>query len=81
MLPSAFINWIYSTSPSSLLADLLSLKRRQTYRLVARLKDERLVDEVEKGKYLLLGLEPERVLSNPLFIASHLVTPAYVSYE
>ncbi len=64
----------------SLLADLLSLERRQTYRLIARLKDEGLVDEVEKGKYLLLGLEPERVLSNPLFIASHLVTPAYVSY-
>jgi predicted transcriptional regulator of viral defense system len=64
----------------SLLADLLSLERRQTYRLVARLKDEGLVDEVEKGKYLLLGLEPEQVLSNPLFIASHLVTPAYVSY-
>jgi predicted transcriptional regulator of viral defense system len=64
----------------SLLADLLSLKRRQTYRLIARLKDEGLVDEVEKGKYLLLGLEPERVLSNPIFIASHLVTPAYVSY-
>lgn len=64
----------------SLLADLLNLERRQTYRLVARLKDEGLVDEVEKGKYLLLGLEPEQVLSNPLFIASHLVTPAYVSY-
>ncbi len=64
----------------SLLADLLSLERRRTYRLVARLKDEGLVDEVEKGKYLLLGLQPERVLSNPLFIASHLVTPAYVSY-
>jgi predicted transcriptional regulator of viral defense system len=64
----------------SLLADLLSLEQRRTYRLVARLKDEGLVDEVEKGKYLLLGLEPERVLSNPLFIASHLVAPAYVSY-
>lgn len=64
----------------SLLADLLSLERRRTYRLVARLKDEGLVDEVEKGKYLLLGLQPERVLSNPLFIASHLVAPAYVSY-
>jgi predicted transcriptional regulator of viral defense system len=64
----------------SLLADLLSLERRQTYRLIARLKDEGLVDEVEKGKYLLLGLKPEQVLSNPLFIASHLVTPAYVSY-
>jgi len=64
----------------SLLSDLLNLDRRQVYRLIARLRDEGLVDEVEKGKYLLLGLEPERVLSNPLFIASHLVAPAYVSY-
>ena len=64
----------------SLLTDLFNLDRRQAYRLIARLKDEGLVDEVEKGKYLLLGLEPERVLSNPLFIASHLVAPAYVSY-
>ena len=72
------LNLFYFTP--SLLANLLSLKQRQTYRLVARLKDEGLVDEVEKGKYLLLGLEPERVLSNPIFIASHLVTPAYVSY-
>ena len=66
--------------PLSLLADLLGLGRRQAYRLIARLKAEGLVDEVEKGKFLLLGLEPERVLSNPLFIASHLVAPAYVSY-
>ncbi|MDH7486332.1 MAG: hypothetical protein QHJ81_08640 [Anaerolineae bacterium] len=64
----------------SLLADLTGLDRRQTYRLIARLKAEGLVAEVEKGKFLLLGLQPERVLSNPLFIASHLVTPAYVSY-
>jgi predicted transcriptional regulator of viral defense system len=70
---------LFYFSPS-VLADLLSLERRQTYRLIARLKDEELVEEVEKGKYLLLGLEPEQVLSNPLFIASHLVTPAYVSY-
>jgi len=64
----------------SLLADLLSLNRRQAYRLIARLRAEELVAEVEKGKYLLLGLEPELVLSNPLYIASHLVAPAYVSY-
>jgi predicted transcriptional regulator of viral defense system len=64
----------------SLLADLLSLKRRQAYRLIARLRADGLVDEVERGKYLLLGLEPEMVLSNPLYIASHLVAPAYVSY-
>jgi predicted transcriptional regulator of viral defense system len=68
----------YFTSP--LLASLLGLGRRQAYRLIDRLRGEGLVDEVEKGKYLLLGLEPERVLSNPLFIGSHLVAPAYVSY-
>jgi predicted transcriptional regulator of viral defense system len=64
----------------AILADLLSLDRRQAYRLIARLKAEGLVAEVERGKLLLLGLEPERVLSNPLFIASHMVAPAYVSY-
>ncbi len=63
-----------------LLGDFLALDRDQVYRLVTRLKKEGLIAEVEKGKYLLLGLEPERVLSNPLFIACHLVTPAYVSY-
>jgi predicted transcriptional regulator of viral defense system len=64
----------------SLLADLFSLDRRRVYRLIARLKDKALITEVEQGKYLLLGLEPEQVLSNPLFIASHVVVPAYVSY-
>jgi predicted transcriptional regulator of viral defense system len=59
---------------------MFDLGQRQAYRLIARLRDKGLVDKVEKGKYLLLGLEPERVLSNPLFIASHLVAPAYVSY-
>ncbi len=70
---------LYYFTPS-LLADLLSLSRRPTYRVIARLRAEGLADEVEKGKFLLLGLQPERVLSNPLFIASQLVTPAYVSY-
>ncbi len=68
----------YLSAP--LLANLFDLDRRQAYHLVARLEDEGLVDRVERGKYLLLGLEPERVLSNPLVIASHLVTPGYISY-
>jgi len=63
-----------------MLSDLLTLDLVSIYYLVARLKADGLIAEVEKGKYLLLGFEPERVLSNPLFIASHLVTPAYVSY-
>lgn len=64
----------------ALVADLFSLDRRRTYRLIGRLKATGLVAEAEKGKFLLLGLEPERVLSNPLFIASHVGSPAYVSY-
>jgi predicted transcriptional regulator of viral defense system len=72
-------NNLYALTPR-LLADLFDLDRRAVYRLIARLKSEELVEEVERGQYLLLGLEPERVLSNPLFIASHLIAPAYVSY-
>ena len=64
----------------TLVADLFSLGRRQAYRVIARLVAEGLADEIENGKYLLLGLEPEQVLSNPLYIASHIVSPAYVSY-
>jgi predicted transcriptional regulator of viral defense system len=62
------------------LSDLFTLELDRVYHLIARFKEDGLIVEVEKGKYLLLGFEPERVLSNPLFIASHLVTPAYVSY-
>jgi predicted transcriptional regulator of viral defense system len=70
---------LYALTPG-LLADLFGLERSAVHRLIARLRSEELIEEVERGKYLLLGLEPERVLANPLFIASHLVTPAYVSY-
>ncbi len=62
------------------IGDLLGMERCRVYRLIARLEAENLVAEVEKGKYLLLGLQPERILSNPLFIACQLVAPAYVSY-
>ena len=58
------------------LADLLALDLAWVYRLVAQWKDSNLTAEVEKGKCLLPGLEPERVMSNPLNIASRLVVPA-----
>lgn len=64
----------------ALLANLFNLERRPVYRLLARMETEGLVAEVERGKFLLLGLQPERVLANPLFIAAQLVTPGYVSY-
>lgn len=57
-----------------------ALDNRQASRLIARLKADGLVAEIEKGKHLLLGLEPERVLSNGLFIANQLANPSYISY-
>ena len=65
---------------SRTLADLLARDLSQIHPLVRQLVRAGLVAEIENGKYLLLGFEPERVLANPLFIGSHLVTPGYVSY-
>ena len=63
-----------------LLSDILGLGKSETYALLERLTRQELVVPVERGKYLLTGLEPERVLGNPLFIANQLVYPSYVSY-
>lgn len=65
---------------SRTLADLLARNLSQIYPLVRQLVRAGLIAEIENGKYLLLGFESERVLANPLFIGSHLVTPGYVSY-
>lgn len=62
------------------LAGILHLPPEKAYSTAARLRERGFVQQVEKGKYLLLGFEPERVLSNPFFIASHIVYPSYISY-
>ena len=62
------------------LAGLLKVPVEKAYTIVARLKDRGFIKSVERGKYLLLGFEPERVLSNPFFIASRVVYPSYVSF-
>lgn len=62
------------------LAGVLKAPIRRAYAAVARLEGRGLVRSVERGKYLLLGFEPERVLSNPFFIASQIVYPSYVSF-
>lgn len=62
------------------LADIFDLPRSRVYQLTGQLKTLGLLAEVENGKFLVLGFEPERVLANPLFIASQLVTPGYVSF-
>ncbi len=63
-----------------LLAGIFDLDAPQAYALLERLTRQGLVVAVEKGKYLLVGLQPERVLGNPLFIAAQLAHPSYISY-
>ncbi|MCZ7393038.1 MAG: hypothetical protein ABOK23_12155 [Candidatus Methanoperedens sp.] len=62
------------------LAGLLKVPIEKAYTIVARLEDRGFIKSVERGKYLLLGFEPERALSNPFFIASRIVYPSYVSF-
>ena len=45
-----------------------------------RLKKGGFVKEVEKGKYILLGFEPEHILSEPFFIGTQILIPSYVSF-
>ncbi|RPH61775.1 MAG: hypothetical protein EHM81_03580 [Chloroflexi bacterium] len=65
---------------SRILADLFGLDKFQTSNLLQRMEQVGLVARIEQGKYVLLGLTPEKVLSNPLYIGSNLVIPSYVSY-
>jgi len=62
------------------LAGLLQIPVKKAYAIVPGLERKGFIRTVEKGKYLLLGFEPERVLSNPFFIASRIVYPSYVSF-
>lgn len=70
---------LYYFSPSTLAA-LFDVPGARAYEILRYLKARALVRPVEAGKYLLLGFQPERVLSNPLFIATRMVHPAYASY-
>ncbi len=63
-----------------LLAGVFDVEIAQAYGLLEQLAARGLVMAVEKGKYLLVGLEPARVLGNPLFIANQLAFPSYISY-
>ena len=65
---------------SRTISALFGLDKFQTLSLLDRMEQDGLVVRIEQGKFLLLGLTPERVLSNPLYIGCNLVTPAYVSF-
>jgi predicted transcriptional regulator of viral defense system len=65
---------------SRTISALFGLDKFQTLSLLDRMEQDGLVVRIEQGKFLLLGLTPERVLSNPLYIGCNLITPAYISF-
>ena len=65
---------------SRTISALFGLDKFQTLNLLDRMEQDALVVRIEQGKFLLLGLTPERVLSNPLYIGCNVVTPAYISF-
>jgi predicted transcriptional regulator of viral defense system len=65
---------------SRMVADLFGLDKFQTSRLLLRMERDGLVARVERGKYLLLGLTPEKVFANPFYIGCNLHSPSYVSF-
>ena len=65
---------------SRTISALFGLNKFQTVNLLDRMEKDGLVVRIEQGKFLLLGLTPEKVLSNPLYVGCNLVTPAYISF-
>jgi predicted transcriptional regulator of viral defense system len=65
---------------SSTLTSLLGLESSRASHLLARMERDGLVARLERGKYVLLGLNPEQALANPLFLAGQFVTPSYASF-
>ena len=62
------------------LSTLLNLNINKTYDIIQRLKNNNIIREIENGKYLVTGYDKNRMLSNPFYIATHVVVPSYVSY-
>ena len=70
---------VYFTT--KMFSDLFGINREKAHQSVFYLKRRDLIREVEKGKYLVLGFEPHKVLTNPFFIASRIVYPSYISFR
>jgi predicted transcriptional regulator of viral defense system len=79
-IAQALLNHELFSFNSQTISVLFGLNKFQTYNLLKRMEQAGLVVKIERGKFLLLGLTPEKVLSNPLYIGSNLSAPAYVSF-
>ena len=67
------------TFNSRTVADLFDLDKFQTSNLLRRMEQAGLVARIERGNYVLLGMTPEKVMSNPLYIGCSLAAPCYIT--
>lgn len=70
---------LYCFTPK-LLAGVFNISINDSYNVIKRLKRREFIFETEKGTYFVLGLEPEKILSNPYFIANKIASPSYISF-
>jgi len=70
---------LYYFSPNEI-SSLFDFPKVKTYEILRHLKHKGLIQSLESGKYLLLGFQPERVLSNTMFVASRVANPGYISF-
>ena len=74
-----FENDIFYFQPKQL-SILLGANMDKTYDIIHKLKNHKVIYEIENGKYLVTGYDKKRILSNPFYIATNCVVPSYVSY-
>ncbi len=74
-----FENDIFYFQPKQL-SVLLGINMNKIYDIIHKLKNHKVIYEIENGKYLVTGYDKKRILSNPYYIATNCVVPSYVSY-
>jgi len=74
-----FNNDIFYFQPKQL-SNILKIDIKTTYDIIQRLKNNDIIKEIENGKYLVTGYDKKRMISNPFYLATHVVVPSYISY-
>jgi predicted transcriptional regulator of viral defense system len=74
-----FDNDIFYFQPKQL-STILKIDIKTAYDIIQRLKNKDIIREIENGKYLVTGYDKKRMISNPFYLATHVVVPSYISY-
>ncbi len=59
---------------------ILGLDPRRAYKVLHRLAARGVLRRIRQGRYVVVGMGPAEVLGQPLYLATRLVEPSYVSF-